>query len=373
MPTPTLGRLGERMKKLLIILISFFAVNLFAKEINIRSIYLYDNETMTIDKNNKYRYSPLKAFDDNDETVFAFKPQFGYRIGVYRIHFDKNYSIDEIKIKAGYFDKKYYSQNHRIKKITLIFNEGKFDSRLPVEKYSFVLEDEMKEQSLKFPKIECNEIWIRVDEIYKSEKYNDVCISELSFFNEGEKYKTQIRPGSYGMSEYKYDNSGNLIEEHLRADHINYQIKYSKNNSGALEGYTTYFDMEDNHEITEKIKTIHPIKNNEEVIEQLYGTKIKHIYENNKIVKTEVSKNDETYSINYYSNNKLSHTDFGEFFYENGLLKGYFSYGYYCVDEDVKKIEKTTRIFCSYYLEYNDKNQIIKRVVSSWGGYTGVK
>lgn len=104
--TPTLGCFGERMKKLLIILISFFAVNLFAKEINIRSIYLYDNETMTIDKNNKYRYSPLKAFDDNDETVFAFKPQFGYRIGVYRIHFDKNYSIDEIKIKAGYFDKK---------------------------------------------------------------------------------------------------------------------------------------------------------------------------------------------------------------------------------------------------------------------------
>ena len=39
----------------------------------------------------------------------------------------------------------------------------------------------------------------------------------------------------------------------------------------------------------------------------------------------------------------------------------------------VKKIEKTTRIFCSYYLEYNDKNQIIKRVVSSWDGYTGVR
>lgn len=360
------------MKKILLVfLIPYLSINLFAKEINISSITLCDKDTLTVDKNNKYRYSPLKSFDDNDETVFAFKPQYGE---IFRIHFDNKYLIDEIKIKAGYFDKRYYSQNHRIKKITLIFNKGKFYQDLTVAKYTFELKDEMKEQSLNFPRIECNEIWICIDGIYKSEKYNDVCISELSFFNEGEKYKTQIRPGSYGMSEYKYDNSGKLIEEHLRADHINYQIKYSTDKDGVSEGYATYFDMEDDREITEKIKTIYPLKNNEELIELQYGTKIKHVYENDKIIKTEVSKNDETYSINYYySNNKLSHTNFGEFFYENGLLKGYFTYDYYYVDEDVKKIEKTTRIFCSYYLEYNDKNQIIKRVVSSWDGYTGVK
>jgi len=364
------------VKKLLFVfLIPYLAVNLFAKEINISRIYLYDAETMTVDKNNKYRYSPLKSFDNNDETVFAFKPQFKYGNRVYRIHFDMNYPIDEIKIKAGYFDKKYYSQNHRIKKITLIFNEGKFDSRLPVAKYSFNLEDVMKEQSLTFPKIECNEIWVCVDEIYKSEKYNDICISELSFFNAEEKYKTQIRPSSYGMSEYKYDNNGNLIEEHLKADHINYIIKYSTNNIGAYEGYTTFLDYEDNQEITKKIKTIYPLKNNEELIEQLYGTKIKHIYKDNKLFKTEVSEDNETYSINYYydNNNKLSHTDFGEFFYENGLLKGYFSYDYYSVDEVVEKLEKIERIFCSYYLEYNENNQVIKQYVSSWNGYTGVK
>ena len=362
------------MKKLLILLIPFFAINLFAKEINISSIYLNDKETLTIDKNNKYRYSPLKAFDNNDKTVFAFKPKFGYEKRVYRIHFDMNYPIDEIKIKAGYFDKKYYSQNHRIKKITLIFNEGKFDSRLPVAKYSFNIEDEMKEQSLKFPKIECNEIWVCVDEIYKSEKYNDVCIAELSFFNAEEKYKTQIRPNSYGMSEYKYDSNGNLIEEHLRADHINYVIKYTTNSSGTLEGYATYYDYEDEQEITEKVKTIYPLKNNEEVIEELYGRKIKHIYKDNKIIKTEAYRDNEMYSLNYYySDGKLSHTDLGEFFYENGLLKGYFTYDYYYVDRDVKELEKQTAIFCSYYLEYNDKNQIIKRIVSTWNGYSGVK
>ena len=57
----------------------------------------------------------------------------------------------------------------------------------------------------------------------------------------------------------------------------------------------------------------------------------------------------------------------------NGLLKGYFSYNYYYADEVVKNFEKTTRIFCSYYLEYNQNNQVIKQFVSSWNGYTGVK
>lgn len=362
------------MKKLFILLLTFLGVSLFAKEINIAAISLYDNQTMTIDKNNKYRYSPLKAFDNDDSTVFAFVQKNGYQNRIFRIYFDKNYSIDEIKIKAGYFDKKFYSQNHRIKKITLVFNENKMDSSLLVKKYSFELKDEMKEQSLQFPKIECNEIWICVDEIFESEKYEDICISDMSFLNAGEKYKTQIRPRIYGMSEFKYDNTGKLIEEHLRSDHMNYLINYSTTKAGDLEGYTNYYDEEDGKEITKKIKTIRPLKNNEEWLELPYGTKIKHIYKNNKIIKTEVYKSGQTYSTNYYYvNNKLTHTDFGEFFYENGLLKGYFAYDYYSVDEEVKKLQNNILIFCSYYLEYNNKNQIIKQTVSSGAGFSGVK
>lgn len=362
------------MKKvLLILLLISISSTLCAKEINIKSIYLYDTETMTLDKNNKYRYSPLKVFDNDDETVFAFPYNKNKENKIFRIHFNDNYPIDEIKIKAGYFDNKYYSQNHRIKKITLIFNEGKFDSRVPVAKYSFELKDEMKEQTLKFSKIDCNEIWVCVDEIYNSNKYNDICISELNFCNKGEIYKIQIRPDPNGKSEYKYDDNGELIEEHLRFDHMNYLIKYSINNDGIKEGYASYEDLE-GVEHTSKIKTLHPLKNNKELIEQQYGIKIKHIYEDNRIIRTEVNESDENYLLKYYYlNDKLSHTDYGEFFYEDGILKGYFSYDYYCVDDEVEKIEKITRIFCSYYLEYNQNNQIIKRFVSSWDGYSAVK
>ena len=64
---------------------------------------------------------------------------------------------------------------------------------------------------------------------------------------------------------------------------------------GIKEGYATYEDL-DGVEHTSKIKTLHPLKNNEELIEEQYGIKIKHIYEDNQLIRTEFYENDNMYS-----------------------------------------------------------------------------
>lgn len=186
------------MKKICLIIFFFLSFSVFANELKIQSLRLIN--TMTYDKNDKFRYSPLKLFDQKDDTAFAFPQKELHNYLLCIIHFDKEYELDEIDIKAGFFDPKWYVKNYRIKEIEFIFN-------------------------------------------------------------------------------------------------INY----------------------------------------------------------------------------YYKNGLLDHTDYGEFFYENGLLKGYIAYGYFFVNDEIDRILKLNKEFCSYYLDYNDKNQIIKRIVATYNGYSAVK
>ena len=82
---------------------------------------------MTYDKNDKFRYSPLKLFDQKDDTAFAFPQKELHDYLLCIIHFDKEYELDEIDIKAGFFDPKWYVKNYRIKEIEFIFNSYYLD------------------------------------------------------------------------------------------------------------------------------------------------------------------------------------------------------------------------------------------------------
>ena len=58
----------------------------------------------------------MNIFDDNPNTVFAVnKKSFTKVDQLIKIFFGNSISINEIRIKHGYFDKKYYKANYRIK------------------------------------------------------------------------------------------------------------------------------------------------------------------------------------------------------------------------------------------------------------------
>lgn len=350
---------------LFIIFLSTFA---FSKELKIQRIRF--NETMTYDKNDKFRYSPLKIFDKKIDTAFAVPQNKTYDNLLLILHFDKEYDLDEIDICAGYFDTKWYSSNYRIKEIEFVLN---YNEQVSVSKEKFILNDEMKSQKLYFSETKkVKDIWIKARNLYPSKAYNDICISEMTFKNNGEEYNVVFRPAYYFFgSEYEYDTKGNLIKEKIRADHDYTELNYRMIDN-KLIGNWEYID-DDGVQKKHDYKTITYSDN---LIEINFGqTHIKHYYDNNKIKRSEMKNYlGEIYNINYYyKNDILDHTDYGEFFYENGLLKGYIAYDYCHMDKEKYQIEKINDVFCSYYLEYNDNNQIIKRAVDSWNGYSGIK
>ena len=359
------------MKKICLIVFFFLSFSVFANELKIQSLRLIN--TMTYDKNDKFRYSPLKLFDQKDDTAFAFPQKELHDYLLCIIHFDKEYELDEIDIKAGFFDPKWYVKNYRIKEIEFIFN---YNATLSdVLKENFILKDEMVSQKLKFSKrIKCADLWIRAKSLYPSKAYNDICISEMKFFNKGTEYNILIRPSIHNIpfgSEYEYNSQGKITREKIKAEFDTYDLQYYQKD-GTLFGKCK---LEDEDGVLQEFtyKTITFSDNCEDI--NMRGEHIKHYYENGKVIRSEVKdRNGEKYSINYYyKNGLLDHTDYGEFFYENGLLKGYIAYGYFFVNDEIDRILKLNKEFCSYYLDYNDKNQIIKRIVATYNGYSAVK
>lgn len=358
------------MKKIVGLLMFFLSFFIFANELKIQKIRLI--KTMTYDKNDKYRYSPLKMFDKKNDTAFAVPLNETYDDLVLILHFDKEYEFDEINISAGYFDSKWYLKNYRIKEINFIFNYN--DTGSDKLKESFILKDEMVSQKLKFSeKRKAKDIWIKARSYYPSSAYDDVCISEMSFNNNGKEYDIVIRPARnfYG-SKYEYDIEGNLVKETICGDHLNYDLNYYRKDNQFI-GKCEYID-EDNVPQQFDYKKITYLKN---VIEIVIGRNyIKHYYDNKKLLRSEVTNyNGEKYNLNYYyKNGILDHTDYGEFIYENGLLKAYIAYDhYYHSSPDDYVTNNVNKEFCSYYLEYNEKNQVIKRTVWSFSGYSAVR
>ncbi len=355
------------MKKLLLCFLLFSPFLLYAKELRIQKIRF--DETMTYDKNDKFRYSPLNIFDKKNDTVYAVPKSGNFYDYTLILHFDKEYEFDEIDISGGYFDSRWYKKNYRIKKIDFRFLDEYGNDKTSEE---FFLKDEMISQKLKFSKKQkASEIWLRVRELYPSSAYNDICISEMSIMNNGEEYNVVIRPAySFYGSTYEYDDKGNLVKEKIDADHDHYELNYYKNGKSLIENLKYIDDDNTPRNYDYKI-----ISNTDSYIEIVVGRKnIKLFYDGEKLIRSLINNSEgKTYEIKYYyKDGRLNNTDYGEFFYENGLLKGYIAYGYYGLNGEREIIEKINEEFCSYYLEYNDYNQIIERHVDSWAGYSAV-
>lgn len=80
------------------------------------SVFGVDAQSFLRDEKNIIRYNPLNVFDNNPDTVFAVNGKsFDNDEPLVQIFLGNSISIDEIRIKAGYFDKRYFKANYRIK------------------------------------------------------------------------------------------------------------------------------------------------------------------------------------------------------------------------------------------------------------------
>ncbi|MBQ6566201.1 MAG: hypothetical protein IJL80_04015 [Treponema sp.] len=178
-------------------------------------VFGVDAQSFLRDEKNIIRYNPLNIFDNNPDTVFAVnKKSFDSSEPLVQIFLGNSISIDEIRIKAGYFDKRYFKANYRIKSGAIALFDGKGE----LARKEFLFADAMSAQSVMFgPSSEVCKIQIYVSELYDCEKWDDIVISDISFCFHGSEYRCDY--GAYGnaYASYKerneYDGKGLLIRQ----------------------------------------------------------------------------------------------------------------------------------------------------------------
>lgn len=276
------------MKKKLFIIFLLISSCLFADEIK---IYAPVAQQMLIDKNNYLRYSSLNMFDDNSDTVYAVTfEEIDTKKPLLEIYFSEPAAFERISIKPGYFDNRYFEKNNRINKLQLqIYNCKNLEIKQEIS-----LQDKMAEQDIySADKITATKIVIYISSIFPGTKWNDLVISDLNFFLEGNKLPVSFDIGKCvnctTYRDYEYDDQNRIIHEYVAVG-----------KSGSVDNYYKYIDgkifvasMWDGQKVTDKDFSI--IK----VVIRDSDKNMELIVSNNLLVAQKYARNKEFY-INQY-------------------------------------------------------------------------
>lgn len=122
-----------------------------------------------------YDYSVSHLYDDDISTCWS-EGVDGEGLGeTITVTFKEEVNVNTMQIMNGISkNKELYQKNGRLKKVTLIFDDGNEEN---VE-----IKDSYKEiQTIKFNEHKTKNITIKIDEIYQGTKYQDTCITKLLF------------------------------------------------------------------------------------------------------------------------------------------------------------------------------------------------
>ena len=122
-----------------------------------------------------HRYDVLSMFDGDPETGWS-EGASGPGIGeFFTVDFKETLKADRFSIMAGWFQKKYYSRNNRVRRIKVEAGGGTF---------YFDLEDVMEPQVLSFGKtIEFSKFTLYIEDVYEGSDWDDTPISEIMFYS----------------------------------------------------------------------------------------------------------------------------------------------------------------------------------------------
>lgn len=163
------------------------------------------------------KYSPINAFDDDIKTCYAEGWDALYK-GSFDIVFNRTISIDEIQFEPGFFkDEITFQRNNRVK-ILSIHIIDKTNNKPKTINFNFT--DEMKMQSKKIDSVTIDGMMFSIQDVYKGSKYNDTCISEIQFYNKGEKIT---------IDDIKYLKKQYILQLEKRLKHMFHGKKYQVN------------------------------------------------------------------------------------------------------------------------------------------------
>lgn len=150
------------------------------------SSFLYDK---------KYNHKPEMSCDYDEKTAWCVKGNgkgewIRFDVEESQLHYKGIMNLYRVLIKNGLtINNKFYYSNNRVKKLLFEFSGG--------ERKIIELKDNRLDYQIFVMNIKTKWIKITIQDIYKGEKYNDTCISELNF-------ETWKHPSEMDASEKKY-------------------------------------------------------------------------------------------------------------------------------------------------------------------------
>lgn len=138
---------------------------------------------LTWDKN-YYFYHPLKAFDGDPLTAWIEGNKDSGIGGYITLELDKEITCDRIEVSPGFFDKRWWMDNNRVKELEVVFGN---------EKRTMQFNDIMEPQSDKFKEpVKFRKISFYIKDVYRAAKSNDTAISEIAFYFKGKKVELDL-------------------------------------------------------------------------------------------------------------------------------------------------------------------------------------
>ncbi|MBO4319355.1 MAG: nicotine adenine dinucleotide glycohydrolase [Treponema sp.] len=175
----------------------------------------------------KYLYPPINILDGDLDSTWCEADENGSGIGEsITIEFEEPVSFDEIQIVNGFASKDYYEKNNRVKSILLTQTASKMEikdwdsetSKYRVENKNhfqqkvYYLDDGVPDwQSIKFDLTQTAQtITIKIQEVYKGEKYDDTCLDDIRLL-----YKGNVIPFKNvdELKELQEENSRMMLSE----------------------------------------------------------------------------------------------------------------------------------------------------------------
>ena len=117
------------------------------------------------------RYTVDKMFDRNMKTCWAEGVKGAGEGSTITITFDKMVELNKLYIVNGLGNMKYYKKNNRVKNISVNGYHVELDDSGPGKWEAVSLPETLKTRKLE----------ITILSVYETEKWDDTCISELSF------------------------------------------------------------------------------------------------------------------------------------------------------------------------------------------------
>ena len=182
--------------------------------------------------------------DGDESTVFArsLSKQSDSAV-LFSVDFTVPTGLDGFRIRAGYFDGKYFAKNHRIQKIKIVIRPA--DLKNPKFAREFVLEDIMEAQDLLLGvRQNASGVDIIVNSVYEGSQWKDVVVSGISFLRDGAelkntfKHSPQDNTDSFSSSQeehqFTYNEAGQPVKESWNYHKMGWRKTYSTYNPEGL-------------------------------------------------------------------------------------------------------------------------------------------